>query len=416
MPIIRFHKPTNKIGGTIAEICTKKSRIIIDMGADLPEYDNPNKKQAIPQIEGVTFGASRCDGVFITHYHGDHVGLYSKVLKGIQIYSGKATKEMLLVKEKQLEAAKLIEKGSALLIERFDTFNIGVKKSYGDIKITPFLVDHSAFDAYMFLVEAEGKKILYTGDFRMHGFRGKGVIPMLEKYVGSVDLIITEGTMFSRSNNEPQTEKELSDHLIKVISDHKYVFLLCSSTNIDRIAGASSAVAQAGRILVVDEFQKKMLDVVEKNSNNCELYKFQKIFMYKNKYTDESQKKVDDFMKRKGFCMLVRANGASSEGGNKFIRVINKYKDAVILYSMWSGYKTKDKEVKVFIRKCNGRKVIELHTSGHASIKAIKEVCELVKKKNTVIMPVHTENSQLIHSFISKVEKVIPQMGMDYDI
>jgi len=248
MPIIKFHKPTNKIGGTIVEICTKKSRIILDMGADLPEYDNPNKKQVIPQIEGVTFGIPRCDGVFITHYHGDHVGLYSKVLKGVQIYSGKATKEMLLVKEKRLEAGKRIENGSSLLVEGFDTFNIGKGKSYGDIKITPFLVDHSAFDAYMFLVEAEGKKILYTGDFRMHGFRGKGVIPMLKKYVGSVDLIITEGTMFSRSENEPRTENELSKQLIEIMKEYKYVFLLCSSTNIDRIAGASSAAGVFQRI------------------------------------------------------------------------------------------------------------------------------------------------------------------------
>ena len=39
------------------------------------------------------------------------------------------------------------------------------------IKITPLLVDHSAYNAYMLLIEAEGKKILHTGDFRNHGFK-----------------------------------------------------------------------------------------------------------------------------------------------------------------------------------------------------------------------------------------------------
>jgi transposase InsO family protein len=39
----------------------------------------------------------------------------------------------------------------------------------GKFEITPFLTDHSAFDAYMLLVEAGGRRILYSGDFRIHG-------------------------------------------------------------------------------------------------------------------------------------------------------------------------------------------------------------------------------------------------------
>ena len=39
----------------------------------------------------------------------------------------------------------------------------------GRFIITPFLTDHSAFDAYMLLVEGAGKRVLYTGDFRRHG-------------------------------------------------------------------------------------------------------------------------------------------------------------------------------------------------------------------------------------------------------
>ena len=30
-------------------------------------------------------------------------------------------------------------------------------------------MDHSAFDAYAFLVEAEGRSLFYSGDFRIHG-------------------------------------------------------------------------------------------------------------------------------------------------------------------------------------------------------------------------------------------------------
>lgn len=34
-----------------------------------------------------------------------------------------------------------------------------------DITITPYIVDHSAYGAFMFLIEAEGKKILHTRGF-----------------------------------------------------------------------------------------------------------------------------------------------------------------------------------------------------------------------------------------------------------
>ena len=43
----------------------------------------------------------------------------------------------------------------------------------GPFRITPQLVDHSAFDAYALLVEADGKRVYYSGDFRAHGRKGR---------------------------------------------------------------------------------------------------------------------------------------------------------------------------------------------------------------------------------------------------
>lgn len=50
--------------------------------------------------------------------------------------------------------------------------------------VTPYFVSHSAFDAYMFLIECEGKKILHTGDFRRHGYIGKGLFSYFEEECG----------------------------------------------------------------------------------------------------------------------------------------------------------------------------------------------------------------------------------------
>lgn len=34
-----------------------------------------------------------------------------------------------------------------------------------DITVTPYIVDHSAYGAFMFLIQADGKKVLHTRGF-----------------------------------------------------------------------------------------------------------------------------------------------------------------------------------------------------------------------------------------------------------
>lgn len=167
---ITIHRGTHQIGGCAAELRTSSTRILLDFGAELDE------ERASPlSIEGVTYNNSQCDAVFFTHYHGDHIGLMDTVNPDIPLYMGKASKEILL----RLNARP--RKYSTELLERICTFQAPQTVTIGDIAVTPLFVDHSAYDAHMFLMEAEGKRILHTGDFRSHGFRGKGLMPTLVK-------------------------------------------------------------------------------------------------------------------------------------------------------------------------------------------------------------------------------------------
>ena len=88
-------------------------------------------------------------------------------------------------------------------------------------KIEPYSVDHSAYDAYMFLIEAEdesrenGKYItLHTGDFRGHGRRGRKMLRLIAKYVNKfgkrkVDALVIEGTMMSRKYEKVLSETKM---------------------------------------------------------------------------------------------------------------------------------------------------------------------------------------------------------------
>jgi len=216
---IIVHRGTHQIGGTITEIQSNKARIFIDMGEELPSDDSDLNPI---EIKGVTTGNTNCDGVFFTHYHGDHIGLYSKINQSIPLYLGEASREIYLTLQKRLKSPYLGQ------ISNMITFNALEKIKINDITITPLLVDHSAYDSYMFLIESEGKRILHTGDFRNHGFKGKGLFGTLEKYVKDIDIIIIEGTTLSRNNQLHLTEYELELKARELIKQKKYIFVLCS--------------------------------------------------------------------------------------------------------------------------------------------------------------------------------------------
>ena len=186
---IKIHRGTHQIGGCITEIKTSSSRIIIDMGAELP---SANKTACDFEIDGVTCGTPNCDAVLITHYHGDHVGMYEKILPGIPIYMGAVAKNIYGVVQKTLKTK--LNQGNPQRVADFYEYCIGKPLFFGDIKVTPYIIDHSAFDAYMFLIEGEGKRILHTGDFRMHGARGNKMPAVFEKYAKDIDVLIIEGT------------------------------------------------------------------------------------------------------------------------------------------------------------------------------------------------------------------------------
>ena len=199
-----IHRGTHQIGGIAAEIATETTRILIDMGDELSL--DPNFVSAPLNIPGVTDENGRCDAVLFTHYHGDHTGQMLRIRPEIPIYAGALAKDIM-----RLSAERGGQKNEALCkrIETIQAFSPGKPFLIGDIQITPFCIDHSACDSYLFLIEADGKRLLYTGDFRLHGVRGHGMDKILDRRIGTVDVVVTEGTTVSRSEHEVVTEWEL---------------------------------------------------------------------------------------------------------------------------------------------------------------------------------------------------------------
>lgn len=368
-----IHRGTHQIGGIAAEISTASTRILIDMGDELSL--DPNFVSAPLNIPGVTDGNGHCEAVLFTHYHGDHTGQMLRIRPEIPLYAGALAKDIM-----RLSSAHSWKKDEALCkrIETIRTFSAGVPFLIGDIQITPFSIDHSAADSYLFLIEADGKRILYTGDFRLHGVRGKTMDKILDRRIGKVDAIITEGTTVSRTDGKTVTEWELQARVRNYLQQYKYVFVLCATTNLDRIFALARAVPR-GKYCICDDYQKTLVETVSKHWNGISsFYEMPKLLSFK--YHPPAR------FAELGGLMFVRAN-------SKFEAIIRQYDptQSILLYSMWDGYRTKpDSNIPEFLSLTGTW--AELHTSGHASPDDLRHVIE--KADPEIVIPMHTDAPQ----------------------
>lgn len=368
-----IHRGTHQIGGIAAEISTASTRILIDMGDELSL--DPNFVSAPLNIPGVTDGNGHCDAVLFTHYHGDHTGQMLRIRPEIPIYAGALAKDIM-----RLSAGRGGQKNEALCrrIETIQAFSPGKPFLIGDIQITPFCIDHSACDSYLFLIEADGKRILYTGDFRLHGVRGKTMDKILDRRIGKVDVVVTEGTTISRSEHEVVTEWDLQKRVKAYLRQYKYVFVLCATTNLDRIFALARAVPR-GKYCICDDYQKTLVETVSKHWNGISsFYEMPKLLSFK--YHPPAR------FAELGGLMFVRAN-------SKFEAIIRQYDPAqsILLYSMWDGYRTKPGSTIPDFLSLTGTWA-ELHTSGHASPDDLRHVIE--KADPEIVIPMHTDAPQ----------------------
>ena len=374
---IIIHRGTHQIGGSVIEISTASTRIVLDFGNELSldeKYTSINL-----DINGVTRGIPDCDGIVISHYHMDHLGQLTSALPEIPLYMGELSKEIAII------SAEYQDKDLYLRLLGANTFRGGEAFTIGNIRIRPLVIDHSAADSYMFVIEAEGKRVLYTGDFRMHGLRSHVVEKLVKNYIGTVDVLITESTLISRGVNDGISEAAVLEDISSYIQDGKYVFVMCSSTNIDRIMGIWQNMP-TDKVLICDAYQKKILDTVINN-----VYYESSLYCRHDSPLVLNKGPYPKYYMDHGFVSLVR-------GTEYFISHIKEFpkNDVRIIYSMWTGYIEENLSLKNLL---NTYPSYICHASGHVSKDDLVQLIELVDPD--IVIPVHTDNPE-------KLERIVP--------
>ena len=376
----------NQIGGNIIEISTEKTKILLDVGLELDDEKNIQK----PEIKGL-FDFKGYDGVFISHYHGDHFGLAYDIHKDIPIYMGEQAYKIIKASDEYKGKNTVFPTG---FLKNSETIIIK------DIKITPYLCDHSAFDSYMLLCEAESEKVLYTGDFRDNG--RKGYDKLLSQLPKKIDTLICEGTTLSRIGYIAETESSLENKAVELFkSTNAPIFVLQSSMNIDRVVTMYRAAKRSNRVFLEELYMADITSSVGgsiPNPNFNDVY----AFITTNKRYDGLKKYKNKLGKsqisKKSFVMCIRTSML------RYLKSLSKmmdFKNGILVYSFWNGYKETE-EMKNFLNECEklGLKIVSIHTSGHADMHAIEELIKCVKPNR--IIPIHTENAKWFDKFIKQ--------------
>jgi ribonuclease J len=411
---ITIHRGTHEIGGSCVEINCGESTIVIDIGMPLvnqggeqfniKDYEGMSgdeliKNKVLPNVSGLyKWQDKKVDGVLISHPHMDHYGFLSFVREDIPFYIGGGAKKLIDITS--------IFTSSNNFIKNHTEIKSGAPFTLGNFKITPYLMDHSAFDSYGFLIEAEGRKIIYSGDFRAHGRKSKAYHYFLKTAPKNVDALLLEGTMLGRVREKCITEKEIEDVVVDISKSTDGIMLMSySAQNIDRLVSFYRAALRSGRTFVIDFYAANVLDSIRQYAKipfPSEMYPGIRVFypwaltnkMFESGYGELALKFRKYKIKRKEIgedskkvMMLVRPSMLRDLGYVKALR------GGTFIYSMWKGYLSDEgnKRMLEFMEE-RDMKCYHVHTSGHADFFTLKNAVGTLSPKS--LIPIHTFNPE----------------------
>ena len=420
---VTIYRGTKEIGGTLIELKSENSRILIDAGYPLflnnqPigdevssfSYDKLLEVGVLPDIKGLYgWDTPAFDAVIISHAHIDHYGLLHYIHPSIPVYLSKGARKIIDISALFLQTAQ--PPAGACEFDMYKPFQIG------DFRIMPFLMDHSAFDAAAFEISDREKTIIYTGDFRGHGRKAVCLGRFIDKARKGADALLTEGTMLGRQDEEVITEQELEDRLVGKIKDCKGpVLFQSSSQNIDRLVSFYRAAARLNKIFVVDVYTANVLYELRQLGNNhlpypSVDYSNIKVF-YPFRLTQKIFNKIGKEYAKRFSPFYIPKDKVKKEQNNIVMAVrpsmrmdieMAGIQNGLFVYSLWSGYRDSEyqKEFEDYLNR-SGFTTEVLHTSGHATISDIRWVISGLAPKQ--VIPIHT---MMPNSFIGISENVV---------
>jgi ribonuclease J len=409
---VTIHRGAKEIGGSLVEVSAGGTRLILDAGMPLVDEDRQpfDSKDfrgksieeliavgIVPDVPGLFRGSPRPDAILLSHSHIDHAGLLHLTQPGIKIHATKGASQMML-------AGDIFAGQERLAEDRFEEVQPGKPFDVGAFRITPFAVDHSTYGCVAYLLEADGKTLLYSGDLRWHG-RKPELIEHLATQIArrSIDALLMEGTHVGSGRGKGKNEYQLETEILGTIKDaRKLVLASFSPQDVDRLITYVNATRDAGRIFVADAYAAFVMHLLTKDPRVPTLGAADHIRVYWNaSYLKKRNRgkldagiskarriELDEILAApQHHVMVFRPSMTALDFGDRLPAGCR------CIYSAWRGYLEKQDWVDCQ-RKVSeaGGDFLPRHTSGHIYE---EDLVELVRRMNPKrVIPIHTFEPQ----------------------
>jgi len=397
---LRIHHGAAQVGGNCIELVSEGKSLLLDLGLPL------DSAPIMPPVAGLTSPDPSLLGVVISHPHLDHYGLLQQARPGLPVWLGEGAQRLL-------QAATPFT-GGAALPQTITPYQAGSPFDVGPFRITAYLMDHSAYDAHALLVEAGGKRLFYTGDFRGHGRKSVVFERFLRSPPADVDVLLMEGTTLGRADEAPVSERDVEDRACALMREQPGVVLAClSGQNIDRFVTFLRASMRAGRTFVIDAYMANLIgalnlkglpNVLSHPGVRIYLPKGQKRMIINSQRFDliepfaERRVYMTELMARpQSFTLMFRASMLPDLAGQ------NLHGGACI-YSLWPGYLERDRTDLRQWSKDNGVDFQIIHSSGHAHRQDLMRMAKAVNPKR--LIPIHTAHPDDFGALFERVQRV----------
>jgi ribonuclease J len=403
---VRIHRGANQIGGSAIEVEAAGSRLLLDCG--LPLDGDEEDERLLPAMAGLCEDEPSLLGIVLSHGHRDHWGLIPKVRADLPLFMGAATERILSA------AAPFVPRSIA--IKAAGHLEDRQPQSIGPFTITPYLVDHSAFDSYALLIEAGGKRLFYSGDLRAHGRKGALFARMLRHPPVQIDAMLMEGSSIGRLAADASfpTETEIEQTLVDRIREATGMVLVSASAqNIDRVVSIYRAAKRTGRTLVVDLYAAEILRATGHASIPQTHWADVALF------TPQRQRVM---VKERALFAILDSHKAGrvfpeqlAAGPGRFVMLYRHafFRDLVRaqclegatgIWSQWAGYLALPYGSTAWSAlKGQGVGMETIHTSGHACIADLQRLAEAIAPKQLV--PIHSFEPKRFNEFFRGVSQ-----------
>lgn len=401
-----IHRGAHQIGGSCVELESQGKRLLLDLGLPLDAIETV--PDLLPNVSGLCEPSDSLLGVLISHPHQDHYGLLTVVRPDLPVAMGAAGRRIL-------EAAAPWMPNGAVVPNPGPVLNDREAFEWGPFRVTPYLMDHSAFDSYALLVEADGRRILYSGDFRAHGRTAWRFDRMLEHPPKNVDALLMEGSSLGRLDLDARfaTESELEEDMVTAfIATEGLALVAASAQNIDRLVTLFRAAKRSGRRLVIDLYTAAILEATGHPS--IPQADWDGVALYVPRYQRQQiiRKEAFDLLDRHQKHRIFPEQLASEAPKSVLLFRTIHQKDLVeagtlegarLFYSLWEGYLNQPSGIALIAwAQAQGVPLVPLHTSGHASPADLKRFTLAVDPK--ALVPIHSFQPEIYWKLFPRIE------------